>query len=74
MEIVMPSLLAYFVMPREGHGSRNRNPQPYTYLAQQVMPREGHGSRNYNLPGSIIYGTVSCPARGMGVEIHILVF
>ena len=36
------------------------------------MPREGHGSRNKKMKNGAIVKRPSCPARGMGVEIPIL--
>ena len=36
------------VMPREGHGSRNKAIMPAAMVGV-VMPREGHGSRNVKI-------------------------
>ena len=53
-----------YVMPREGHGSRNlvliRLPRQ-----QRVMPREGHGSRNEETGKAFTLGTVM-PREGHG--------
>ena len=38
--------LTMFVMPREGHGSRNFICSAFLIIVGTVMPREGHGSRN----------------------------
>ncbi len=35
-----------------------------------VMPREGHGSRNGKELSTLQNVILSCPARGMGVEIR----
>ena len=51
VEIGIPATLVSSdnVMPREGHGSRNR-PYKFDLLPTiKVMPREGHGSRNPNI-------------------------
>ena len=55
-------------MPREGHGSRNSRPRRTSHRVN-VMPREGHGSRNIKMRKDITDLLLSCPARGMGVEI-----
>ena len=56
-------------MPREGHGSRNAYRRGNEHLSG-VMPREGHGSRNIMLVKvQRVVALMSCPARGMGVEI-----
>ena len=60
------------VMPREGHGSRNHLSRKVPGHRSGVMPREGHGSRNLLAIYLIIRGGQSCPARGMGVEINII--
>ena len=48
MTYAQPPEPGFFVMPREGHGSRNRLILIHFQLPQ-VMPREGHGSRNCRL-------------------------
>ena len=57
------------VMPREGHGSRNYQYRDALAQGGRVMPREGHGSRNFVLFYFVETSVLSCPARGMGVEI-----
>ena len=42
--------------------------------ALHVMPREGHGSRNVDGATERNSVGVSCPARGMGVEINSPLF
>ena len=39
-------------------------------LTAAVMPREGHGSRNVEAVDLVPRPDRSCPARGMGVEMH----
>ena len=58
------------VMPREGHGSRNSEFRSNKAVQCSHAPR---GAWEQKLPCLIFLSTasLSCPARGMGVEINI---
>ena len=57
------------VMPREGHGSRNREPVKAYVYPDMSCPARGMGVEIYPLSVVFVWPKMSCPARGRGVEI-----